>query len=72
MDKIEALTRITMTIESVRGIRAFEGKAELIKKLNGLYDLVNLYKESWNCYELCVKEAETLIGYGKEINKNGK
>lgn len=72
MDKIEALTRITMTIENVREIRPFEGKAALIKKLNGLYDLVNLYKESWNCYDLCVKEAEMLIGYGKEENKDGK
>jgi len=72
MDKMEALTRITMTIENVKEFRPFEGKAELIKKLKNLYDLVNLYKESWNCYDLCVKEAEMLVCHGKEDFKDGK
>lgn len=72
MDKIEALQRITLTMENIKEIRAFDGKAELLKKLNNIYDLVNLYKENWNIIELCVKEAESLIGYVKEESKDGK
>jgi hypothetical protein len=72
MDKIECLTRIKNTVENVKAIKKFEGKAKLLKKLNNIYDLVTLYNDSSAYYELCVKEAEMLHDLLLEDIKDGR
>jgi hypothetical protein len=72
MDKLECLTRIKNTIENVKAIKKFEGRAALIKKLNGIYDLVTLYKDSSAYYEVCVKEADIIYSLLLEDIKDGR
>jgi hypothetical protein len=61
MEKNVALVKILNTIENVRLIDTFDGKKQLLKKLNNLYDMVDLHFESMNYNELCVSEAEALF-----------
>lgn len=72
MKKIDSLTRIRTTIENVKAIKGFKGKEALLKKLENTFDLVTLYKDSSNYYDLCVKEAEMLYELLLEDIKDGR
>lgn len=61
MDKKDALFQIMMEIERVEHLDSFDGKADLLKKLNRFYDLIDLYKPQPDYYELLVNEAKMLL-----------
>lgn len=61
MKRKEAMYQIMMEIERVENLDAFEGRAELLRKLNRFYDLIDLYKPQPDYYELLVNEAKFLL-----------
>ena len=61
MDKKEALYQISIEIERVEDLSSFTGRANLLKRLNRFYDLINLYKPEPIYYDLLVNEAKTLL-----------
>lgn len=61
MDRDEALVSINYSIEEVKGLGSFRGKAVLLKKMNKLKDMINMYKPWANYNELCANEALTLL-----------
>jgi len=72
MDKKEALYRIVMEIERVENLDSFNGRAELLKELNRIYDLVDLYKPTPNYCELLANEAKILLNNLQKRLDDGK
>ncbi|MBA7610086.1 hypothetical protein ES703_17291 [subsurface metagenome] len=70
MTRNEALFEISRHIAMVKDSGPFEGRSKLLKTLNRLYDLVNLYKPFGNYFELCVKDAKILVN-GIEVSLGG-
>jgi len=61
MDKLEVLSNINGFIVEIKLMKPFKGRADLIKKLVRLYDMVDLYKSSIHYNSLCFLEAELLF-----------
>jgi len=61
MEKQEALDLMRGMINRVYEAENFKGRAELFRKLNNLFDRINLYKPNSSYYELIVKESQIFI-----------
>lgn len=72
MDKKKALYQIMIEIERVEDLDSFDGRAELLKKLNRFYDLIDLYKPQPDYYELLVNEAKFLLNDLQRRMNGGK
>jgi len=72
MDKVKALQSICVTMDNVKALQKFEGKAKLLNKLSKLYDMVDLYYENPTYNDLCVEEANMIFNKTMEAISNGK
>jgi len=76
MERSEAANRILLIIETVEESGPFTGRANLLTTLKKFQDLIILYKQSSNIYEIILKEAEKLVettrGKLSENEKGGK
>ena len=61
MEKKQALSQIKIEIQRVEDLDSFNGRAELLKKLNRIYDLCDLYKPQLDYCEALVTEAKFLL-----------
>ncbi|MBA7491614.1 hypothetical protein ES702_02182 [subsurface metagenome] len=72
MEKTEALSEIRNCIDRVKNVKGFHGKAQLLKRLRTLHEMVDMYKADGNYFELCAEEAVKLITILKEGLTGGK
>lgn len=61
MEKKEALNKITIYMDMIKGAGPFKGRTKALNSLKMLFDLVDRYKPSGNYYEVCVKEAQRVV-----------
>ncbi|MBA7661963.1 hypothetical protein ES703_69983 [subsurface metagenome] len=61
MEKKEALSEIMMYIEQVKDAGRFVGRARLLKTLEKMYDLVDLYKPASEINEVMFSMAKNLM-----------
>lgn len=65
MDKDEAIRQISLTREQVKALGSFDGRAELLRKLNQLSDMVIRYKPYADYNKMCAREAEMIFNEKK-------
>ncbi|GAH49324.1 unnamed protein product [marine sediment metagenome] len=61
MDKLKALSNINDLTNEVKLTKPFKGKADFLKKLGRIFDMVNRHNLMDNYNHICCAEAEMLF-----------
>lgn len=61
MDKDEALRQISLTMEQVKCMPSFDGKAKMLKQMGKAKDYVVIHKPFVNYYELCARAVQAMF-----------